>query len=101
MVEQPSPSNPCLSHLIPENDLNVGPVPAKVVSQVGLLALLLQYLVAPKVAESMRQKAIMLCRALTTTESASIKSRVRLPGCCAAQTLIPKKASSDWLSLCK
>lgn len=47
------------------------------ISQVVLLALLVQYLVAPKVAESMRQKAIMLCRALTTTETAIMKVRVR------------------------
>ena len=45
-------------------------------SQVVLLVLLLQYLFAPKIAEAMRQRAIMLCRAFTTTESQGIHFRV-------------------------
>ena len=49
---------------------------AKIVSQVVILALLTQYLLAPKIAESMRQRAIMLCRAFTTTESQGVKVRV-------------------------
>lgn len=53
-----------------------GVLQAKVASQIILLVLLLQYLLAPKVAKSMRQKAIMLCRAFTTTESQGMHTRV-------------------------
>ena len=52
---------------------------AKVLSQLVILALLTQYLLAPKIAESMRQRAIMLCRAFTTTESQGVKFRVHSP----------------------
>ena len=52
---------------------------AQVISQMVLVGLLLQYLLAPKIAETMRQKAIMLCRALTTTETQALKKeRVKL-----------------------
>lgn len=41
-----------------------------------LLIALLQYLFAPKVAEAMRQRAIMLCRAFTSTESQGMSMQV-------------------------
>lgn len=55
--------------------LRAGLKSAQVVSQVVLLILLLQYLFAPKIADAMRQRAIMLCRAFTTTESQGMNVR--------------------------
>ena len=54
-------------------------VQAQVASQLILVGLLLQYLLAPKIAETMRQRAIMLCRALTTTESQALKKEMASP----------------------
>ena len=51
---------------------------AQVLSQITIVVLLLQYALAPKMAEAMRQRAIMLCRAFTTTEAQRMKSKVRL-----------------------
>lgn len=66
-----------LCHSPPGNRcLTFSALQAKVLSQLVILALLTQYLLAPKIAESMRQRAIMLCRAFTTTESQGIKMRV-------------------------
>lgn len=64
-----------LAYLI-SHSANESCVQAKILSQIVILALLTQYLLAPKVAEAMRQRAIMLCRAFTTTESQGVKYRV-------------------------